>query len=83
MDRKVVKHLRRVKSDSMAEIKNGQAVLDETGKAKRIPFDRLEYASEVGKRLGVTRRTVRKARQGVPAAIARITEKLEGVADEA
>ena len=82
MNRKVVKHLRRVKSDSFAEIKNGKPVLDDAGKVKRIAFDRMEYASEVAKRLGVTRRTVRKARQGMSAAIGRIAEKLEGTEDK-
>lgn len=81
MDRKVAKHLRRVKSDSRVDIKDGKPVLKD-GKPVRIQFDRQEFASEVAKRLGVTRRTVRKARQGMPAALGRIAEKLENVADE-
>lgn len=82
MDRKVAKHLNRVKADQRAVIKNGKPVIGKDGKVEMLKFDRQEFASEVAKRLGVTRRTVRKARQGMPAALARVAEKLTGESDE-
>jgi hypothetical protein len=78
MDRKVKATLTRfVKDKKVRTNPEGKPVLKE-GKIQFDEFDRIEFASEVAKRLGVTRRTVRKARQGREAALNRISEATMG-----
>ena len=72
--RKVMKQLskmvkaKRIRTDGKGQpiLKDGKPIVDE--------YDRLEYAREVATRIGVTRRTVRKAHQGLAPALQRVRE---------